>query len=53
LRGPSSFDRDFVMASTAALLAAETGEPAGATVLTREPMFMTLPHSEGSSRNWL
>lgn len=43
LRGPNSFARDFVIASTAALLAAETEEPAGATVLTREPIFTTLP----------
>ncbi len=49
LRGPSSFARDFVIASTAALLAAETEEPAGATVLTRDPMFTTLPPVSGNN----
>ena len=42
LRGPNSLQRTFVIASTAALLAEEIMDFAGATELTREPMLMML-----------
>ena len=48
LRGPNSLQRTFVIASTAALLAEEMIDFAGAIELTREPMLMILPPSAGN-----
>ena len=46
-RGPSSLDSTLVIASTAALLAEEITDLAGATVFTLDPILMMLPPSAG------